>query len=472
LVFASLTFVYLYLPIGLALYFLLRGTKARNVLLVLLSFAFYAWGEPVWVALLFASAAGDYVHGLLIERYRSSSWVPKTILVSHLVLNLGLLAAFKYSGFFVSNVNLLLGTELPVPSIAMPIGISFYTFQTISYVVDVYRGNVRAQHSFVAFLLFVSLFPQLVAGPIVRYAEIEHELTDRRTTLRDFSEGVCRFAVGLFKKVCIANVAAELVALYLDGDLTRLAVAEAWFGLLAFTFQIYFDFSGYSDMAIGLGRMLGFRFPENFNHPYIARSVTEFWRRWHISLSSFFRDYLYIPLGGNRRHPVRNLFIVWMLTGLWHGASWNFVFWGIYYGVLIYIERLGVGALLNRLPRAVSHLYLIAIVMFGWALFYFEDTARLVAFAGVMFNTAGTPLTSVELETTLYTHAFWLVLAFVMCTPLPSMLRTRASELLAGLGPRWQALAASDAVANFVFLVASSAMLVGHTYNPFLYFRF
>ncbi len=472
MVFASLTFLYLFLPLGLALYFLCRATRARNAVLVVLSFAFYAWGEPVWVTLLFASAGADYVHGLLIERTRGSRWGPRAVLVSSLVFNLGLLVAFKYAGFFAANVNAVLGTELEAPAVSLPVGISFYTFQTISYVVDVYRGEVRAQRSFGAFLMYVSMFPQLVAGPIVRYAEVEAQLFERRTTLRDVSEGACRFAAGLFKKVCLANVAGEIVALYLDGDLTRLAVTEAWFGLLAFTFQIYFDFSGYSDMAIGLGRVFGFRFPENFEHPYIARTATEFWRRWHITLSRFFRDYVYIPLGGNRRWPVRNLFVVWMLTGLWHGASWNFVLWGAYYGALLYVERLGLRAVLERLPRAVSHVYLLTAVVLGWALFYFDDTSRLAAFGAVLFHFADTPLTSVELHTTVRTHAFWLVLAVVLCTPLPSMARAWASRALARAGQRWQPLAAADAALNVTFLLASTAMLVGHTYNPFLYFRF
>jgi alginate O-acetyltransferase complex protein AlgI len=472
LVFASLTFLYLFLPLGLAIYFLAPGIRARNTVLVALSFAFYAWGEPLWVVLLLASATGDYLHGLLIERYRTSRWAPRAILVWSLVFNLGMLGVFKYSAFFATNVNAVLGTTLPVPQIALPIGISFYTFQTISYVVDVYRGHVKAQRSFTAFLMFVSLFPQLVAGPIVRYADVESEMLERRTTLRALSEGAGRFAVGLFKKVCIANVAGELVRTHLDGDLGTLALAEAWFGLLAFTLQIYFDFSGYSDMAIGLGRMLGFHFPENFNHPYVARTATDFWRRWHISLSTFFRDYVYIPLGGNRSWPIRNLFVVWMLTGLWHGASWNFVFWGLYYGVLLYVERLGLRALLERLPRVVSHAYLIVAVMLGWAIFYFEDTSRLVSFASVLFHVAEAPLTTLELHTTLRTHAFWLALALILCTPLPSMARAWASDRLAHLGPRWQSLAAADALLNALFLVASSAMLVGHSYNPFLYFRF
>jgi alginate O-acetyltransferase complex protein AlgI len=471
-VFASLTFLYLFLPIGLGLYFVTPGVRARNALLVALSFFFYAWGEPLWVVLLFAAAAVDYLHGLLMERVRDSRPLMRALVVSSLVFNLGMLAAFKYSAFFVETLNALFGARLEVPQVSLPVGISFYSFQTISYVIDVYRGHVRAQRSFTAFLMFVSLFPQLIAGPIVRYADIEAETLDRRVTLRDLSEGASRFAAGLFKKVCVANVAAELVRRYLDGDLASLAVAEAWVGLLAFTLQIYFDFSGYSDMAIGLGRVLGFRFPENFRHPYVARSATDFWRRWHITLSTFFRDYVYIPLGGNRRHAPRNLFVVWALTGLWHGASWNFVLWGLYYGVLLYLERAGLRALLDRAPRVLAHAYVLVAVVLGWALFYFVDTSRLAAFGALAFGATDAPLTTAELHATLRTHAFWIGLALVLCTPLPALVRAWVSERLARLGPRWQLLAAGDAALSAAAWVASSAMLVGHSYNPFLYFRF
>ena len=472
MVFASLTFLYLFLPLGLALCLAAPSIRARNVALVALSLLFYAWGEPIWVTLLLASAIVDYVNGLLIERHRGSTWKPRAILVTSLVFNLGLLAVFKYAGLITSSVNAVLGTELPVPSVSLPVGISFYTFQTISYVVDVYRGQVRAQRSFLSFLLFVSLFPQLVAGPIVRYSEIETELDTRRTTLVDLSEGATRFARGLFKKVCIANVAGELVSVYLDGELATLSLAEAWFGLLAFTLQIYFDFSGYSDMAIGMGRVLGFHFPENFDHPYLARSATDFWRRWHMTLTRFFRDYVYIPLGGNRSSPARNLMVVWALTGLWHGASWNFVLWGLYFGVLVYVEKLGLGRVLERLPRVLSHAYLLFAVMLGWALFYFEDLSRLGEFGRALFHLTGAPLTSVELHATIRGHALWLALALVLCTPLPSVLRASLSRWIERVAPLRAPLTTVDALLNVVMLIVSSSMLVGHSYNPFLYFRF
>ena len=319
MVFASLTFLGFFLPLTLLVYFLLPRLAWRNAWMVVASLWFYAWGEPVWVVLLLISAGVDYVHALIITRYRSHPLV-RLAVVSCLVINLGILGVFKYSGFLMQNINLLLGTQLPVPSFALPLGISFYTFQTISYVIDVYRGEVPAQRSFWKFLMYVGMFPQLVAGPIVRYGHIMEAIESRVASLSDISQGITRFCVGLFKKVAIANIAGELVVRYLERDLATLSTGEAWFGLSMFALQIYFDFSGYSDMAIGLGRMFGFKFNENFEHPYIARSATEFWRRWHISLGTFFRDYLYIPLGGKRRHPFRNLFIVWFLTGLWQGA--------------------------------------------------------------------------------------------------------------------------------------------------------
>ncbi|MCA9637701.1 MAG: MBOAT family protein, partial [Myxococcales bacterium] len=334
MVFASLVFLYVFLPLNLLTYYGLRRESHRNLALIAASLIFYAWGEPVWVSLLILSSALDYVHALIIERWRGSGWA-KAALASSIVTNLGLLGAFKYSGFLARGLNDAFGLGLSVPEFALPIGISFYTFQALSYVADVYRGEVAAQRSYLKFLLFLSLYHQLVAGPIVRYVHIAREIAERRHTLADFSGGITRFCVGLFKKVCIANVAGQLVMRTMEVDPGGLSVAEGWFGLLMFSLQIYYDFSGYSDMAIGLGMLFGFHYHENFNYPYVARSAAEFWRRWHISLGSFFRDYLYIPLGGRRRRPIRNLLIVWGLTGLWHGASWNFVLWGLYFGVLI-----------------------------------------------------------------------------------------------------------------------------------------
>ncbi len=472
MVFASLIFLYVFLPLNLLSYFALRRPSHRNALLIAFSLAFYAWGEPIWIALLIGSAAVDYAHGRIIEATRGRGIWPKLALGSSLVINLGLLGLFKYGAFVGGALDDLLSTSLAVPKFALPIGISFYTFQTISYVVDVYRGELPAQRSFFKFLLFVSLFHQLVAGPIVRYAHIAHEIDNRQHTLADASAGVTRFCVGLFKKVCIANVAGALVLQTMARDPGQLSVAEGWFGLVMFSLQIYFDFSGYSDMAIGLGLIFGFHYHENFDHPYVARSASEFWRRWHISLGTFFRDYVYIPLGGNRHRPYRNLLIVWALTGLWHGASWNFVLWGLYFGVLIVLERLVLQRLLTALPAAIGHVYLLFAVVVGWALFYFEDLDRLHAFMRLLFGASEQPGYDPALGSMVQANALWLVLALLLCVPLaPIMIRARA------MTSRWRA--GSDFVGgvtlaafNLGLLLVATAMLVGRTYNPFLYFRF
>lgn len=466
MVFASLIFLYVFLPLNLLLYYGLRGQTARNLLLIGSSLAFYAWGEPVWVSLLVATSVFDYVHGLLIERFRGTPWA-KVALASSLTVNLGLLATFKYSAFFAESFGALTGVRADAPSFALPIGISFYTFQALSYVADVYRGEIAAQRSYLKFLLYISLYHQLVAGPIVRYAHVAAEIEGRRHRLADVSAGVSRFCVGLFKKVCVANVAGQLVVRYMEADPAGLSIAEGWFGLAMFTLQIYFDFSAYSDMAIGLGLMFGFHYRENFDHPYVARSATEFWRRWHISLGSFFRDYVYIPLGGGRSRPYRNLFVVWGLTGLWHGASWNFVLWGLYFAVLIALERLFLRRLLDALPRVVGHLYLLAAVVLGWALFYFEDFGRLGAYLALLFGAGA--WSSPDLGRVVREHVFWLALALALCLPLAPRLRA----WLAARAPATQAWAAAAAVPFHLGLLAlATAMLVGRTYNPFLYFRF
>jgi alginate O-acetyltransferase complex protein AlgI len=469
MVFASLVFLYLFLPVSLVLLGVARQVWLRNLWLTALSLLFYAWGEPVWIVLLMISASVDYVIGLVIARTRGRPWA-RVALVASLVVNLSLLAAFKYMGWCVGMIERALAIDLDVPEVALPIGISFYTFQTISYVVDVYRGEVPAQRSYLQFLMFVSMFPQLVAGPIVRYKDVEPELRSRPGGLADVSAGLGRFCIGLFKKVAIANVAAELVARYMDADPGTLSIGEAWFGLAMFTLQIYFDFSGYSDMAIGLGQCFGFRFPENFRHPYVARSVVDFWRRWHISLSSFFRDYVYIPLGGNRHHAMRNLFVVWLLTGLWHGASTNFVLWGLWFGIWIAIERAFAGRLLERAPRLVAHTYLLAIVVLSWLIFYFDDMPRLLAYARLLFaiddDAPGTGLAQV-----IFAHAGWLVFAVVACTPVRAWFGTR---VLAAIPERDRGgmIALERLVTSMICLFVATAMLVGNTYNPFLYFRF
>lgn len=467
MVFASLTFLYIFLPATLFLYYIIPSRKYKNGILIFASLIFYAWGEPVWISLLLISATADFFHGRIIEKHRGK-WQSKAGLISSVIVNLGLLGAFKYSSMAVESLNALLGLSLPVPRFDLPIGISFYTFQTLSYTIDVYRGETRAQKSYWNFLLFVSLFHQLVAGPIVRYKEIEHSIEHRRFKLSQFSGGVSRFVIGLGKKVLIANVAGKLAAPFLDGGLSDLTVSGAWFGMLLFALQIYFDFSGYSDMAIGLGKMFGFEYRENFNYPYASKSATEFWRRWHISLGSFFRDYLYIPLGGNRKHVFLNLMVVWFCTGLWHGASWNFVLWGLYYGILIYIEKELARIRGIRLPNIIRRLYTIVITLFGWSLFYFTDFSRLWLFIRTMTGFTGAPLTGPLVEISLMNNLFFIVIAILFCLPvlprIQSLLKSgKLFETAAGI---------AVPLFNMLLLAVSTIMLVGSSYNPFLYFRF
>ena len=358
MVFSNLFFIYLFLPLNLILYFVVKNRTWQNIVLLGFSLFFYAWGEPVWVFMLMLTAFLDYTWARCIEYFRQSGQTRrvKIALAASLIFDLGMLGVFKYSGFLIENINLLTGLNLPVPQIALPIGISFYTFQTISYVLDVYRGQVPAQKTYYKYLMYLSSYHQLVAGPIVRYSDVAAEIENRTVSVQDFSEGITKFCVGLTKKVVVANTAGQLVAQYMDGQLTGLSVAGAWFGALLYAIQLYYDFSAYSDMAIGLGRMFGFHYHINFNYPYIAKSVTEFWRRWHISLSSFFRDYVYIPLGGNRKHQIFNICIVWFLTGLWHGASWNFILWGVFYGALLIVAQgAGKNPVLLLPPLPVVH---------------------------------------------------------------------------------------------------------------------
>ena len=468
MVFANLIFIYIFLPLNILLYFITKNKTFRNGVLIAFSLLFYAWGEPVWIVLLLFSVAYDYLHGLAIERWRGQ-WQAKAALISALTMNIGLLVLFKYSGFLVENINALLGLALPVPKIGLPIGISFYTFQILSYIIDVYRGDVRAQRSFAKFLMYVSSYHQLVAGPIVRYSHIAAEIDQRHISRQDVSEGVTKFCIGLAKKVMVANVAGQLVAQYLDGDLSRLSVAGSWFGVILFSIQLYYDFSAYSDMAIGLGRIFGFHYNINFNYPYISKSVTEFWRRWHISLSSFFRDYVYIPMGGNRRHQMLNIATVWLLTGLWHGASWNFVLWGVYYGVLLIIEKCFLLDVLKKIPAFFGHIYLLFISAVGWALFYVTDMSRLKGLLSIMFGFSGAALTDLTLSITVSNNIFWLVLAALFCMPITQWVKGRVQAM----SQQSQIVAQGcAAVMNLIILFLCTAMLVGQSYNPFLYFRF
>lgn len=472
MVFSNLFFIYLFLPLNLILYYAVPNKTWKNVVLLLFSLFFYSWGEPVWVFLLMLTAFLDYTWAKCIEYFNLTGQQrrKKIALIASLVFDLGMLGVFKYSGFVVENINLLTGLSLPVPQIALPIGISFYTFQTISYVLDVYRGQVAAQKRYYKYLMYLSSYHQLVAGPIVRYSDVAAEIENRTVSVQDFSEGITRFCLGLTKKVVVANVAGSLAGNYLDADLASLSVAGAWFGVLLYTLQIYYDFSAYSDMAIGLGRMFGFHYHQNFNYPYIAKSVTEFWRRWHISLSSFFRDYVYIPLGGKYRHQIFNICVVWFLTGLWHGASWNFILWGVFYGALLIVEKLGLLKVLEKIPSVFSHLYLLFLTLIGWTIFYTTDLGKLGGYFGVMFGLSGNALSDPQLSITFMNNLFWLVAAVLFCMPITQLVKhwaqaQRSEGVRAGIS-------IVNAIMNVMLLFVCTAMLVGDSYNPFLYFRF
>lgn len=471
MVFSSLNFMYLFLPVCLLLYFILRGIKARNDLLLAMSLLFYAWGEPKWIVLMIVTTLVDYGAGLLVDKYRGQKQA-KWALAGSVVITLSFLAVFKYLGFFNQNLNSIFGAELPTQIFNLPIGISFYTFQAITYVVDVYRGKARVQRSYANLLLYVSLFPQLIAGPIVRYTDIAEQLESRETTVEGFARGITRFVTGLGKKVLLANIAGQIATSLIGGDLSKASVLGAWLGIFAYTFQIYFDFSGYSDMAIGLGHMFGFTYVENFNYPYISKSITEFWRRWHISLSTFFRDYVYIPLGGNRRHQLRNMFVVWALTGLWHGASWNFVLWGLYYFVFLAIEKLFLGRYLEKLPAVVGHVYALFIVVVGWVFFYFDDVSRLGQMLRLMFGFSGQAGVMPTDTILLKNHLVFFIVAIIACIPVSKL----AKALLIRFSRRGTVQEAVAGAVGIVYDVAllffSTAALVGASYNPFLYFRF
>ncbi|NLD88163.1 MAG: MBOAT family protein [Clostridiales bacterium] len=464
MVFASLVFIYLFLPLNILLYFVSKNITYRNIVLIVFSLFFYAWGEPVWVLLLILSATLDYFNGRTIEKLRGTR-LSKLPLIFSIVVNLGLLITFKYSGFIVSNINTVFGILIPVPEFKLPIGISFYTFQTLSYVLDVYRGKVEAAKKYHNYLLYLSMYPQLIAGPIVRYTDVAAEIKQRKSTLSGIYYGAARFCVGLGKKVLIANMAGKLASGYMKGDIASLPVTAAWFGAFMYMMQIYFDFSGYSDMAIGLGRIFGFKYPENFNYPYISKSITEFWRRWHISLSSFFRDYVYIPLGGKYRHQYLNLAIVWLLTGLWHGASWNFIAWGAYYGVFIILEKLFLLKVGEKLPSFIRLIGTLVVVIFGWVLFYFTDISEAWQYVLVMLGSSGVFHTS-TFGAVLMNNIFFILVSCICCVPvLPrihSFLEKKSPVLASCL----------TTTGSIILFIASAASLVGESYNPFLYFRF
>ena len=467
MVFSSLSFLTLFLPLTILLYFAVPR-RFRNLLLFLASLIFYAWGEPVYIVLMLFSSVVDYSHGLLMEKFDGRPGVRRALLISSVAINLSLLGFFKYAGLVVSTLNVALSLSIPVPSVALPVGISFYTFQTMSYSIDVYRRNCPAQRDPIAFGCYVTMFPQLIAGPIVRYVDVMREINDRRETFEGFYLGIRRFLVGLAKKLILANGAGMLWDSVSAQPAASLSALSAWLGVLAYAFQIYFDFSGYSDMAIGMGRMFGFQFPENFRYPYVSRSVSDFWRRWHITLSTWFREYLYIPLGGNRVRVPRNIFnlaVVWMATGLWHGASWNFLLWGAYFGAVLIAEKFLYGKALSRAPGFVGWAYTALVVLVGWVFFALDDLGRGAAYLGAMFGGGAGAVDAYALRA-LLNYGAVLLLCAAASTPLAS----GALERLRARRPR------AHSALTYALVIAGFALcliyVVDAGYNPFLYFRF
>ncbi len=471
MVFSDIFFLFQFLPVFLICYFAARKIWAKNLILAAFSLFFYAWGEPVWVCLLIFSSVFDYFNGRFIDKHKGKKKAILGVIVSCTV-NLAILGVFKYSGMLVSGINGITGLDIPVPAFHLPIGISFYTFQSITYVVDVYKGKARAQKNYINYLLYLSMFFQLVAGPIVRYNTVAREIDNRTVKLSEFSDGITRLIFGLGKKVIIANSMGQLAAQFLTFDSAPESVLAAWAGVIMYALQIYFDFSGYSDMAIGLGLMCGFHFPENFEHPYISRSVTEFWRRWHISLGTFFRDYVYIPLGGNRKHQMLNIAIVWFCTGLWHGADMNFILWGVYFGILLVIEKNFLLGFLEKIPRLFSHLYLIMIVLFGWMIFYFTDMQKMGGCLGAMFGADGLAFTDIITESQLKGNIWLILAAVILCTPVYKSIAGAGERIARKTKNGFMAVSVIKMAFLAAVMVISCVSLVGDTYNPFLYFRF
>lgn len=464
MVFSSLVFMFAYLPITLLAYYLVPR-QGRNIFLFIVNLIFYGWGEPKLVLLMVFNIFFNYIGGWLVDKYRADAKKKKLFLILTCVLDIAILAVFKYTGMITETLNMLPFLNIPELQISLPIGISFYTFQTMSYVIDVYRDDAPVSKNFINFGTYVALFPQLIAGPIVRYRDVAEQLVNRRETLEMFTRGVKLFMVGLAKKVIIANTMGTLTTnIFATTD--ENGVVGTWVGMIAYTFQIYFDFSGYSDMACGLGNMMGFEFLKNFNYPYIAKSITDFWRRWHISLSTWFKEYVYIPLGGNRKgvkRQILNLLIVWGLTGLWHGAAYNFVLWGLYYGLLLILEKFVLKKFLDRLPSFVQHIYTLFIIIIGWGLFYFTDVGQLGEFMVDLFN-FGNGICGDQAFNLIMSNLPMLIIAAVASTPLATMLYTRFEHTRFMWIP--------ETLYCIGVLAVSTASLVNQSYNPFLYFRF
>ena len=456
--------MFAYLPLTLLIYYIVPR-KGRNIFLFFINLVFYGWGEPKLVFLMLFNILFNYLGGFLVDKFRQNEKKKKLFLILTCILDIGILAVFKYTGMITETLNMLPFLNSPELQISLPIGISFYTFQTMSYVIDVYRDDAPVSKNFINFGTYVALFPQLIAGPIVRYRDVAYQLTHRRESLEQFTKGVKLFLVGMGKKVLIANQMG-ILADSLLAENAQSGVMGTWVGIIAYTFQIYFDFSGYSDMACGLGNMLGFEFLKNFDYPYISKSITEFWRRWHISLSTWFKEYVYIPLGGNRKGVKRqiiNLLIVWGLTGLWHGASYNFILWGLYYGLLLILEKFVLKRFLDKLPPALQHVYTMFIVIIGWGLFYFTDISQLGAFVTNLFN-FGNGLCSNTALNMILSYLPLLVAAAVASTPVGAKLYNQIKDRSWAWAP--------ETVYCAAVLLISTASMVNQSYNPFLYFRF
>lgn len=470
MLFSSITFLFIFLPLTLLLYYLVPF-RMKNYVMLAASLIFYAWGEPVYIILMILSIILNYFCGQDIYEKRDNARAMKMSLMFGVVMNLLILGFFKYYGLLMDMINAILPIDIPYRVLALPIGISFYTFQAMSYLIDVYRKEVKPQENVLYFALYISMFPQLIAGPIVRYIDIEEQLKERSINSTKFGEGAMYFIRGLAKKVVLANTFGSIYEQVAAMQMGSFSTLTAWVGAIAYAFQIYFDFGGYSDMAIGLGKMFGFEFLPNFNYPYIAKSITDFWRRWHISLSTWFREYVYIPLGGNRCTPSRhilNLLIVWMLTGLWHGAQWNFMFWGLYYGVILILEKYLWGSKIEKLPAAVQHIYAFVLVLFGWVFFFSPTLGYAGQYLKVMFGIGAKGIFDKQGFFMIFTNWLLIVIAILASAP-------RGYKLLKKITGCWQSEEVRTIVTCAVYIamfLLCIAFLVTETYNPFLYFRF
>ncbi len=466
MVFSRLFFIYIFLPVCLLCYALARGTKHKNTVLIIFSLIFYAWGEPVYIFLMLATAAVNYTAALFIGKYQGKVG-DTAATITAVVYDLLMLGVFKYSGFILENINALFSSSLPVPDIRLPIGISFYTFQTISYIIDCHWEKVKPQRSFKDFLLFLTLFPQLIAGPIVRYSSIEKEINERTISMSDVSYGLNRVALGLAKKVLLADQLSLIAESFL-GNIGGSTMLGAWYGAIAYAMQIYFDFSGYSDIAIGLGRVFGFHFDENFDHPFMCRDITEFWQRWHISLGTFFRDYLlYVPIFGKRR-KYGGLFLVWLCTGIWHGANWNYIIWGLYYGLFIFIELLIGKKKMKVIPVFIRHIYSKFIIIIGFAIFYFEDLGKLGTFFKTAFGFGKNGFIAVQDKISFVNNIFLIAAAVICCFPLIRSIKDITDRRFAAKAT----MSSAAAVVSALLLVITSIILVDATTSPFLYYQF